>query len=184
MSDPRKNQISEILLSSEAIEARVAELAQEITASLASHDGYSAEEPLLVVSILKGGAVFACDLVREMNIPIEIDYVHARSYGTKKTAGDLTYHIGEVASKVQGRSVLLLDDIFDTGNTLQSIAEELAREGASVVLTATLLMKEGTQKTDFRPSHVAFTVPNLFVVGYGLDYAERYRELPFIAVLQ
>jgi len=171
--------IAEILITRQEIERRVAALGREIALR------YRAGPPPLVVAIMHGCVLFLADLVRELPIPLDLEFVYCKSYaGT--ACGALEFgHRSSLAETVHGRRVLLVDDIFDTGRTLGRAAEELRRLGAAKVTTAVLLVKRGCAVADSRPPDIfGFEIDNRFVVGYGLDHQGRYRNLPFIGVLR
>jgi hypoxanthine phosphoribosyltransferase len=164
-----------VVYSADEVQARVAELASEIS------DAYTAADRLLVIGILKGSFVFLADLVRRISIPIQIDFFIASSYGAGQSSS------GEVSLRydgtlpLEGRAVLLVEDIVDSGTTLQTLLPELrARRPKSLEICA-LLHK---RKIELDPRWVGFDAPNEFLVGYGLDLAEDFRHLPYIASLQ
>ena len=163
-----------VLIPQQEIENRVKELAREIASQV--------EGELLVIALLKGAFVFTADLVRHLSLPLQVDFIRAKSYrGTER--GELSVVAGPELP-VEGKTVLLVDDIFDSGKTLETVAEKLKEMGASKVLTCVLLEKELGRDTDFRPDFVGFKVPDYFVVGYGLDLNETYRQLPYIATVE
>jgi len=164
------------LFSQEQIVRRVGELAREVTARMAGKD-------FLVLSVLKGSCIFAADLVRRIPVPLELGFAAVESYRGETEAGELAVHYFPRASEIHDRHVLLVDDILDTGRTLERLEVELRERGAREVLTCVLLDKPArrvaSREADFR----GFEVPDVFVVGYGLDHAGRYRNLPHIAAL-
>ncbi len=140
-------------------------------------------EDLTVLAVLRGGIVFAADLIRAMEIPVRLDTVGVSSYrGASTTPGEVRI-ISSPSLDVAGKPVLLVDDILDSGRTLARLREEVFGRGASAVATAVLLDKPSRRVADISADFVAFTVPDVWVVGYGLDHGERYRNLPFIAAL-
>ena len=164
-----------VLITADVIEARVAALAAEI--------GARHTPPLTVVGVLTGSLIFLADLVRRLDRPHQIGLVQASSYrGATTTPGDLVIR-DELLPTVHGRHVLLLDDILDTGVTISRLAAHLSARGAASVRTCVLLRKLGRQRVPFEPDYCGFTIPDAFVVGYGLDYNDEYRHLPFIGVL-
>jgi hypoxanthine phosphoribosyltransferase len=166
----------EVLISAEQIQARVHELAQEIQQRFAG-------QPVTVVGVLTGSLIFLADLIRKLDLPIQISLIQASSYrGASTTAGQLLIK-DELLNNITKRHVLLLDDILDTGQTISLIKEHLLKRGADSVLTAVLLRKIGRQVIPFEPEWCGFTIPDRFVVGYGLDFNDEYRHLPFIGVL-
>ncbi len=166
----------EVLISSDRIRDRVDELGAEIRADF---DG----KPITVVGVLTGCLVFLADLIRRLNHPTHIALLQASSYrGSSTTAGELIIR-DELLPAMEGRHVLLLDDILDTGNTISQLVEHLKIRGAATVKTCVLLRKIGRQQVDFEPDYTGFQIPDKFVVGYGLDFNDLYRHLPFIAVV-
>ena len=166
----------EILIPAERIQTRVGELARQIV--LDYHN-----RPITIVGVLTGSLIFLADLVRHLDLPLRIGLIQASSYrGTSTAAGEL--HIQpELVPDVRGRHVLLLDDILDTGQTLAYLSSYLQTLGTASLRVAVLLRKRGRQKIAFEPDYCGFDIPNAFVVGYGLDYNDEYRNLPYVAVL-
>jgi len=166
-----------VLLSREAIEARVAEMAREITEDYRDQD-------LVMVGILKGAFVFMADLARRVELPLEIDFVAVSSYGKDTRSSGVVQIIKDLDLSITGRDVLLVEDIVDTGLTLRYLAEMLrSRDPASLEICA-LLNKKEARKVDIDIKYCGFDVPPFFVVGYGLDYAEKYRQLPYVGILE
>lgn len=166
----------EILIPAERIQARVQELAGRIAAD------YQGKE-VTIVGVLTGCLMFLADLVRHLDLPLRIALMQASSYrGTATTPGTLRI-TPELVPDVRGRHVLLLDDILDTGQTLGYLVQHLHGVGAASVKVAVLLRKEGRQKVPLEPDYCGFPIPDAFVVGYGLDYNDEYRHLPYVAVL-
>ena len=166
----------EVLIPSERIGERVESLAAEIARA---YDG----RPVTVVGILTGCLIFMADLIRRIDLPLRVAFITASSYrGTATTPGKLVIQ-DEQLPDITGREVLLLDDILDTGKTLTRIVAHLIDRGAGSVKVGVLLRKIGRQEVPFEPDFVGFTIPDKFVIGYGLDHNDEYRHLPFIAVL-
>jgi hypoxanthine phosphoribosyltransferase len=166
----------QVLISSDRIRDRVDELGAEITADF---DG----KPITVVGVLTGCLVFLADLIRRLNHPTHIALLQASSYrGTATSPGELVVR-DELLPDLTGRHILLLDDILDTGRTIAKLVDHLKARGAASVKTCVLLRKIGRQQVVFDPDYVGFSIPDKFVVGYGLDFNDLYRHLPFIAVL-
>jgi hypoxanthine phosphoribosyltransferase len=166
----------EILITAEQIQQRVAELASRITADYG-------QQPVTIVGVLTGCIIFMADLVRRLDLQVRIDLIQASSYrGATTTPGELRIQ-AELVPDVRGHHVLLLDDILDTGHTLSHLVHHLNELGAATVKVGVLLRKEGRQRFALEPDYCGFTIPDLFVVGYGLDYNDKYRQLPHIAVL-
>jgi hypoxanthine phosphoribosyltransferase len=167
----------EILLTAERIQQRVAELAREIAADLC---GQSA---VTIVGVLTGSLMFLADLVRHLELPLRIGFIQASSYRGAATLPGQLRVAPDLVPDVRDRHVLLLDDILDTGQTLHHVLGHLRELKPASVRVAVLLRKHGRQSVPFVPDYCGFTIPNAFVVGYGLDYDDEYRHLPYIAVL-
>ncbi len=161
-------------------EAEIAEKVAEIGTRL-SHD-YAHTRPLLVC-VLKGSVVFYADLIRAMSIPVDLDFIAVSSYGRGTTSGEVRM-IKDLDVSIEGRDVLIVEDILDTGLTLKYLTEMLRARGPASLKLCTLLDKPERRKAPVEAEYSGFSIPNEFVVGYGLDYAERYRNLPFIGILK
>lgn len=167
----------ETLISESEIQSRIQELGSRIGTDYRGM-------PLTIVAVLTGSLIMLADLVRRIGIPHRIALVQASSYrGAATTATTLVIN-ESFAPDVAGRDVLLLDDILDTGQTLTALVRHLADRGARSVRTAVLLRKVGRQEVPVEPDYCGFTIPNVFVVGYGLDFNDDYRHLPFVGVLK
>jgi hypoxanthine phosphoribosyltransferase len=165
------------LIEAEQIQARVEALGRELS------EQYR-DRPLTVVGVLTGCMIFLADLVRAIDVPHRIDFVQTSSYrGTSTTAGELSINT-DLLPDIRDRDVLIVDDIFDTGNTLDRLVGFLQVLQPRSVRTAALLWKEGRAEVELRPDFHCFTIPDLFVIGYGLDFDDDYRHLPFIGVLE
>ena len=169
--------IQQILLSEERILDGIDRLAAAIT------EEYAGSDPV-VVSVLKGSFVFASDLIRRLPFPLRLGFAAARSYRDGTRPGALEIELMPSEEDVVGRRILLLDDILDTGRTLSDIVRELERRGCEDVRTCVFLDKPGRRRVPFEADYRAFEVEDVFVVGYGLDFAGRYRNLPFVASLR
>ncbi len=164
------------LLGEEQIHGGVRRLAREI-------GEHYAGRPLTVVGVLTGSLVLLADLIRHLDLPLRVGVIQARSYrGARTSPGPLSIDDSMVPD-IKGRDVLLVDDIFDTGHTLATLLGQMAVLGPRSVRSAVLLRKLGRQEVGLRPDHVAFEIPDVFVVGYGLDYQDAFRHLPYVAVL-
>ena len=162
-----------ILLSEDEIRVRVAQIAAEVNRDFAGR-------PLTVVGILTGSLVFLADLIRRIEVPLKIGLIQASSYrGETTTAGELRIN-DALLTDVRGRDLLLLDDILDTGHTLTRIVAHLNAKGAASLRTCVLLRKVGRQQVPFEPDYTGFAIPDKFVIGYGLDFDDDYRHLPYI----
>lgn len=167
----------DVLISADRIRDRLDELAVEITRA------YDGKPPVTVVGILNGCLMFVADVIRRIDLPLRVGFVTASSYrGTATVAGKLQIR-DDFLPDISGRHVLLLDDILDTGKTLTRVVSHLLDRGAASVKVGVLLRKIGRQEVPFEPDFVAFTIPDQFVVGYGLDFDDEYRHLPYIGVV-
>ena len=164
-----------VLLTKEQLDQGIRRMADEIRRQYAGR-------PLTIVGVLIGSVVLVADLIRLLDIPLRIDLVQARSYQGIRP-GPLVIST-EMLTDIRQRDVLLVDDIFDTGQTLWSLVPQIDDLGPSTVHTAVLLRKQGRCKVPIQPDFVGFDIPNEFVVGYGLDYRDLYRNLPYVAVLE
>jgi hypoxanthine phosphoribosyltransferase len=174
-SDVRSD-ISEILIDAETLEARVRELGSEISTDYEGKD-------LLLVGVLKGAVFFIADLMRELALPCEIDFMAITSYGTGTDSSGVVRILKDLDLNIAGRDVLVVEDIIDSGLTLSYLMRTLrARRPASLEI-CTLLTKPDRREIEVPVRYVGFEIPNKFVIGYGLDFAERYRNLPYIGVL-
>jgi hypoxanthine phosphoribosyltransferase len=165
-----------ILLAAEHIQERVAELAGQI-----AHDYHG--RPMTIVGVLTGCVMFLADLVRHLDLSLRIGLIQASSYRGAATAPGALHVQPELLPDLRGRHVLLLDDILDTGQTLAHLHVHLSSLGVASLRTAVLLRKRDRQRVPFEPNYCGFDIPDAFVVGYGLDYNDEYRHLPYIAVL-
>jgi hypoxanthine phosphoribosyltransferase len=165
-----------ILISVEQLQKRTAELAESIGADYRGR-------AVTIVGVLTGSLIFLADLVRQLNLPLRIGLIQASSYrGRSTTPG--TLHISpELLPDLRGRHVLLLDDILDTGRTLSHLTRHIQGLGVASLRVAVLLRKQGRQEVSIAPDYIGFEIPDHFVVGYGLDYNDEYRHLPYIGIL-
>ena len=167
-----------ILLDAAAIQARVKEMAQEIERD------YPDGEEIHMVCVLKGGFVFMSDLVRNMSTRVSMDFIAVSSYGSgTKSSGEVRFQ-KDLDTSLENRHVIVVEDIVDTGLTLKYLQEILRSRAPRSLRTACLLSKPSRRKVEVPVDYIGFTIEDRFVVGYGLDYAEKYRNLPHIAVLQ
>ncbi len=165
-----------VLISEEEIKKRVSELAVQISRDYAEKD-------LFVVGILKGAVVFVSDLIREIAVPLEMDFMAISSYGASTQSSGVVKMLKDLDTPVEGRDVLIVEDIIDTGLTLSYLTELLRSRKPNSVQTAVLLDKPDRRKIEYVPDYVGFTVPDKFVIGYGIDYNHKFRELPYIGVV-
>ena len=171
------NDLQKILVSQEQLQRRVAELGREITAAFQGTDEITA------IAIINGAIVFAADLIRHIQLPVRLDCMRVSSYrnGRRPSSPEI---IDKVLLDLKDRHILLIDDILDTGHTSQQVVRILRRMGPASVRVCVLLEKKGRREVAGTPDFVGFQIPDEFVVGYGLDFAERYRNLPCIGVLR
>lgn len=169
-------ELGETIVSEKEIRARVSELAAQISAD------YLDKEPLLVC-ILKGGVFFMADLVRELTVPCELDFMAVSSYGSATDSSGVVRILKDLDANIEGRNVLIVEDIIDSGLTLSYLRKNLRSRNPASVEVCSLLTKPSRRQVDIACKYVGFEVPDKFVVGYGLDYQEKYRNLRYITVL-
>jgi len=165
-----------VLISEDQLAQRVRQLARQLARDFAGRE-------LLVVAVLNGTVLFLADLIRHLSLPLRLDFIGVSSYGLGASAGELVF-TKELRLEVRGRDVLLVDDILDTGRTLRRVLDKLSELQPRRLKSCVLLDKAERRVEDVRADYVGFAIPDFFVVGYGLDFAERYRNLPFIGVLR
>jgi hypoxanthine phosphoribosyltransferase len=170
-----REEVERILITQNDIARRLREMAQEI-----QHDFTNRE--LVVVSLLNGTVMFLADLIRHLSMPLRLDFIGISSYGAGTKSGQLVV-TKELRLDVRGRDILLVDDILDTGKTMVRVLEKLRRLEPKRIRTCVLLNKAARRTEDVEADYVGFEIPDFFVIGYGLDFAERYRNLPFVGVL-
>jgi hypoxanthine phosphoribosyltransferase len=166
----------EILIPAERIQERVEQLARQISADYP-------DRPVTIIGVLTGCLMFVADLVRRLDLPLRIAFVQASSYRGAATAPGQLRILPEQLPDVRGRHILLLDDILDTGQTLGYLVDHLKGLGVASVRVAVLLRKRGRQQVPLEPDYCGFEIPDAFVVGYGLDYNDEYRNLPYVGIL-
>jgi hypoxanthine phosphoribosyltransferase len=164
------------LLSEDSLRAGVEEMASAITARYGN-------QPLTIVAVMTGSLVLLADLIRRLNMPIRVSLIQASSYRGGTESGELWIR-EDMMLDVTSRHVLIIDDIFDTGRTLSAVVQCVSTMEPASVATAVLLHKQGRQRVEMVPDFVAFNIPDEFVVGYGLDYQDLYRNLPYLAILE
>lgn len=172
-----QNDIKEVLYSEEQIGAKVKEMGAQLSAD------YEGRNPL-VICVLKGAFIFMSDLVKTITVPLEIDFMAVSSYGASTKSSGVVKIIKDLDVTVEGRDVLIVEDIIDSGLTLSYLIDVLDHRGAKSVTVATLFDKPARRTVELTPDYKGFTLPDEFVVGYGLDYAEKYRNLPYIGILK
>ena len=177
MSAAADELIGDILVPEEDLARRVRELASQVSADYAGRD-------VLLIGVLKGAVFFLSDLMRSLTIPCEVDFMAISSYGSATKSSGVVRILKDLDTPIDGRDVLIVEDIVDSGLTLQYLLRNLAaRQPASLEVCA-LLIKPGARRVDTTPKYVGFELPDEFVIGYGLDHAERYRNLPYVATLR
>jgi hypoxanthine phosphoribosyltransferase len=168
--------VTDVLIDRDALQRRIAELGEEISADYAGRD-------LLLVGVLKGAVFFMADLMRRLTVPCEIDFMAISSYGAATDSSGVVRILKDLDINIEGRDVLVVEDIIDSGLTLSYLMRNLeAREPATLEICA-LLTKPERREIDVPVRWVGFEIPNRFVIGYGLDFGERYRNLPYVGVL-
>lgn len=163
----------EVLISKEKVEARIAELAKQIEKDYADKD-------LVCVGLLKGSVVFMADLIKSINLDLKIDFMKVSSYGSGTDSTGIVKILKDVDLNLEGKDVLIVEDIIDTGLTIVSVKDLLNKKMPKSIKVCTLLDKPSRRKVDVKGEYVGFEIPDEFVVGYGLDFDEKYRNIPFI----
>lgn len=172
--------VGKILISESELDATVSRLAAEI-----DRDYGSPDKKLVLLCILKGSIVFMGDLMKKLTVPVEIDCMRVSSYGAgTESSGNVNIVLDLIRPDLNTCDILIVEDIIDSGRTLSYLTGYLTHKGAKSVKTCTLLDKPSRRVVDFTPDYVGFEIPDEFVVGYGLDYAERYRALPYVGILK
>lgn len=177
MNDNMHSDVLRVLLSEEELRAKVAEMGKTITADYRGRN-------LLLVTVLKGAVVFLADLMRQIDTPAEIDFMVVSSYGSGVKSSGVVKIVKDLDMPLEDKDILIVEDILDSGMTLSYLKELLASRGPRSIRIATLLDKPSRRRVDLQADYVGFTVPDEFVVGYGLDYDEHYRNLPYIGILK
>lgn len=171
-----KSEIERVVVSEEDLKARLQELADQVTKDYQGRD-------LLMIGVLKGAAIAMADLARMINRHVEMDWMAVSSYGAGTKSSGVVRILKDLDQDVTGREILIVEDILDTGLTLSWLKANLESRGAKSVEILTVLRKPEATKVDVYAKYIGFDIPNQFVIGYGLDFNEKYRNLPFIAVL-
>jgi len=169
-------QVGETIVEAHELERRVAELGAQITVDYAGRD-------LFLMGVLKGAVFFVADLMRNVDVPCELDFMAVSSYGSLTDSSGVVRIMKDLDSSIEGKDVLIVEDIVDSGLTLNYLLRNLRARGPRSLEVCALLVKPGRRKIDLPIRYVGFEIPNRFVIGYGLDFAERYRNLPYVAVL-
>ena len=168
--------VAEVLLSEAELQARIRELGRQIS------EDYEGKAPLMV-GVLKGAAMFLVDLIRTVDLPLAIDFMAVSSYGAATESSGVVRILKDLETPIEGRDVILVEDIIDSGLTIAYVLDMLRRRGPASLKVCALLVKERAAAAGLRADYVGFTIPNKFVVGYGLDYDEKFRNLPYLGVL-
>jgi hypoxanthine phosphoribosyltransferase len=171
-----RSDVERVLITDRQIARRVRAMSAEIERDFRGRE-------MVVVSLLNGTVMFLADLIRHLSLPLRLDFIGISSYGEGMTSGELIF-TKELRLDVRGRDVLLVDDILDTGRTMKRVLTKLRQLRPKRIKTCVLLDKPARRAEKIRADYIGFAIPDLFVVGYGLDYAERYRNLPFVGVLR
>lgn len=171
--------IERVMYTAEQIHDRV-----KIAAEWLDERYKNSTQPPLAVSVLKGSVMFFCDLLREMKTPVQLDFMTISSYGNSSESSGMPRIVMDLAAPLEGRDVLLVEDIIDSGYTLVKLRDLLKGRGAKSFTVVALLDKPSRRKVDIKADYSCFTIENEFIVGYGLDYAQQYRNLPYIGVLK
>lgn len=171
------NDIKEILIEEKELQNKVAELGAKITRDYKGKD-------LLIICVLKGAVVFLGDLVRKIDLPLDMDFMAVSSYGANTKSSGVVRILKDLDENIEGKHVLIVEDIIDSGLTLAYLIENLKSRGPETVEICTILDKKERRTIDLDIKYTGFQVPDEFVVGYGLDYAEKYRNLPYVAILK
>jgi hypoxanthine phosphoribosyltransferase len=169
------DEVTQVVISEEQLQSRIRELGKEITAD---YDG----RPPLLVGVLKGAFVFMADLARSIDLPVEFDFMAVASYGAATKSSGVVRIVKDLDADLTGRDVLVVEDIVDSGLTLAYLRRNLMARNPATLEVCALLVKEGLQRDDPNLKYVGFRIPPEFVVGYGLDHAEKYRNLPFVGI--
>ena len=177
MGSYMNNDIQRILYSSEQIAEKVKEAAAWLDARFAGKNP-------LAISVLKGSVMFFCDLVRAMETPVQIDFMTVSSYGSSSESSGMPKIVMDLAASVTGRDIILIEDIVDSGNTLHSLRDLMLGRGAKSFTIVTLFDKPARRKAPIKADYACFEIEDEFIVGYGLDYAQQYRTLPYVGILK
>ena len=172
----RDEAIGEVLVQADELQHRVREMAAEVSRDYAGKD-------LLLIGVLKGAVFFLSDLMRHLSVPCEVDFMAVASYGSSTESSGVVRILKDLDAPLQGRHVLIVEDIVDSGLTLQYLMRTLHARGPASLEVCALLTKPERRQVEMPARYVGFEIPDRFVIGYGLDYAEKYRNLPYVATL-
>lgn len=171
------DRVGKVLITEEQVQKRLKELGKQLTADYQGKD-------LLVIGILKGSVIFMSDLVRVIDLPLQLDFMAVSSYGKSTNSSGVVRILKDLDTDIQGKDVLIIEDIVDTGLTLSYLVENLLSRNPASLKICTFLDKPSRRVAKIRPDYNGYEIPDEFVVGYGLDYAEKYRNLPYIGVIE
>ena len=174
----KRDYVIEEMVTAKAIAARIEELSRELSGEFAD------TEKLVVVGLLRGSFVFIADLVRELDLPIEVDFIEVSSYGNATESSREVRILKDLQGGIEGRDVLVVEDIVDTGHTLAHVVKLLKNRSPARLVTIALLDKPSRRELDFHADYIGFSIPDAFVVGYGIDFAQRNRNLPYIGKIR
>ncbi len=167
------NKKEKILFSRDEIDKRVRELGLELSEIYKDRD-------LVIVSLLRGSFIFTADLSRELSIPVEIEFMTTASYGNEEVSSGIVKILQDVRGSLKGKDVLIVDDIIDTGHTLKKVIEHLEEKEPDSIKVCVMLDKPSRRQVDLEPDYVGYVIPDLFIVGYGLNYGDYFRNIPYI----
>ncbi|WP_026476357.1 hypoxanthine phosphoribosyltransferase [Alkaliphilus transvaalensis] len=171
-------EIDKVLFSQEMIADKVEELGKKIT------NDYNSDDEIVVIGVLKGANMFLSDLIRKVDLPLYIDFMAVSSYGNSTESSGVVRILKDLDLEIEGKHILIIEDIVDTGLTLKYLTENLKSRKIASLKICTLLDKPSRRKCDLHIDYVGFQIPDAFIVGYGIDYAEKYRNLPYIAMIK
>ncbi len=166
-----------VMYPEEKVDAKIVEMAKKISEDLNG-------EPVKIVCILKGACFFACELAKRITVPVFIDFMSVSSYGDETESSGTVRILKDLDSSVKGENVLIVEDIIDSGRTLKYLVDNMQSRGAKSVKLCTLLSKPDRRVVDVAVDYIGYEIPDAFVVGYGLDYAQKYRNLPYIGIVE
>ena len=167
------NKNPKVLLSVDNIKEKVKELGTRISKDYQGAD-------IVAICLLRGGFIFTADLVRELEIPVNVDFMTTSSYEHDEISSGMVEIISDIRTDIRDKHVLIIDDIMDSGNTMVKVIDLIAQKGPKTIKTCVMLDKPGRREADISPDYVGFTIPDVFIVGYGLNYGDLYRNIPYI----
>lgn len=169
----KNNKKERILFNRDEIKTKVEELGEKISKDYKDKD-------LIVISLLRGSFIFAADLVREINVPVEIDFMTTSSYGNDEETSGRVDIVNNFRTEITGKDVLIVDDIMDSGITMRYVFEHIKKYNPNSIKTCVMLDKPSRRRVEMKPDYIGFTIPDVFIVGYGLNYGNHYRNIPYI----